>query len=229
MNKDLTEIVVVLDKSGSMGSVREDTIGGFNTFLQDQKELPGEAVLTLTMFDAEYSFVERGALLENVKPLSNETYAPGGMTALLDAVGKTINDVVTRHASLDEDEKPGKVILVVITDGHENSSREITKKAELVKMVKKQEEDYGWEIVFLGADIDAWGEGSSMGFSKSRGVSKDDMFSNMSKMSYYTATLRNVAGVGNVTRYENDEVLNKTFDMSDGDVKKEMDKLKNKK
>jgi len=226
MNKDLTEIVVVLDKSGSMGSVREDTIGGFNTFLQDQKELPGEAVLTLTMFDTEYSFVERGTLLENVQPLSNETYAPGGLTALLDAVGKTINDVVSRHATLPEDEKPGKVVFVVLTDGEENSSREITKKSELVKMVKKQEEDYEWEIVFLGADIDAWGDGSSMGFSKSRGVSKDDMFSNMSKMSYYTANMR----VSNAnSRTYDDTLLNSTFDMSDEDVKKQMDDLKKKK
>jgi hypothetical protein len=146
------------------------------------------------------------------------------MTALLDAVGKTINDVVTRHASLEEDEKPGKVILVVITDGHENSSREITQKAELVKMVNKQEEDYGWEIVFLGADIDAWGEGSSMGFSKSRGVSKDEMFSNMSKMSYYTANMRN----SNSRTYD-DKLLNATFDMSVEDIKKQMDDLKKKK
>jgi hypothetical protein len=222
MNKDLTEIVVVLDKSGSMGSVREDTIGGFNTFLQDQKELPGKAVLTLTMFDTEYSFHERGSLLENVKPLNNETYAPGGMTALLDAVGKTINDVVSRHATLDEDEKPGKVIFVVITDGQENSSREITKLNELAKMVKKQEDD-GWEIVFLGADIDAWADGQSYGFSKTLGMSKASMSSNMSKMSYYTATMRN----SNSRTYDS-TLLNTAFGMSDEDIKKQMDELKNK-
>lgn len=224
MNKDLTEIIVVLDKSGSMGSVREDTIGGFNTFLQDQKELPGKAILTLTMFDTEYSFVERGALLESVQPLSNETYTPSGMTALLDAVGKTINDVVSRHASLPEDEKPGKVILVVITDGQENSSTEIVSKKELGKMVKKQEDD-GWEVIFLGADIDAWGEGGSMGFSKTKGMSKDAMFSNMSKMSYYTANLRN----SNDRQYVDNAVLNFTFEMSDEDVKQKLEDLKNKK
>lgn len=223
MNKDLTEIVVVLDKSGSMGSTREDTIGGFNTFLQDQKELPGDAVLTLCMFDTDYTITERGALLENVQELDNSNYQPGGMTALFDAVGKTINDVVSRHASLDEDEKPGKTILMVITDGHENSSEEITNLKELSSQIKKQE-DKGWEVIFLGADIDNWADGQSMGFSKFRGMDKSDMKSNMSKMSYYTANYRT-----NISNFADDTVLNDTFDMSTEEAEKKLKDLKSKK
>jgi len=223
MNKELTEIVVVLDKSGSMGSVRSDTIGGFNTFLKDQKELPGEAVFTFVTFDTDYKFVEQGTLLENVKELTNETYNPGGMTALLDAVGKTINDVVSRHASLDEDEKPGKTILVVLTDGEENSSIEFKTNTDISKMIKERE-DAGWEVVFLGADIDAWADGSKMGFSKMRGMDKSDMLSNMSKMSFYTANYRTTGQqlVGNAT-------LDATFDLSDAEVKEKMEDLKKKK
>ena len=217
MNKDLTEIVVVLDKSGSMGSIRQDTIGGFNTFLNDQKELPGEAVFTFVTFDTDYKFVEQGTLLENVKELNTETYSPGGLTALLDAVGKTINDVISRHATLPEEEKPGQTIFVVLTDGEENSSKEFLKSADISKMIKEREAA-GWEILFLGADIDAWGDGQKMGFSKSRGINKDDMFMNFSKMSNYTASYRS-AGSADMG----------TFDLSKEDLDKQMKDLKGKK
>jgi len=224
MNKNLTEIIFVLDESGSMGSVRSDVIGGFNTFLKDQKEIPGEAVLTLVKFDTDYTKLEEGTLLEKVKELDNELYTPGGLTALLDAVGKTINEVTSRHATLEEDEKPGKTILVVFTDGHENSSKEFLKLADLAKMIKERE-DAGWEVLFMGADIDAWGEGSSMGFSKSRGVSKGDMLGNMAKMSYYTANYRNNVDFGAVM---NMTEVNETFDMTTEEAKEKLEKLKKK-
>ena len=139
MNKELTEIIFILDESGSMGSVRNDVVGGFNTFVKDQKELPREAILTLVKFDTDYTKLHEGALLENVNDLNNETYRPGGMTALLDAVGKTINEVVSRHATLDKDEVPAKTIMVVFTDGEENSSQEFRKLADIAKMVKERE------------------------------------------------------------------------------------------
>ena len=222
MNKDLTEIIFVLDKSGSMGMIREDTIGGYNTFIQDQKELPGECVFTLATFNTQYDKDLEGALMESVNELDNATYRPGGGTALLDAVGKTINDVVTRHSTLG-DEKPGKVILVVLTDGEENSSTEFVNKTDIAKMVKKQE-DAGWEIVFLGADIDAWGDGRSMGFSKMKSMNKMDMKRNLSKMSNYTASYRS-AGMA----FVDNKVLDDTFDMSDAELAKQMEELKNKK
>lgn len=224
MKNNLTEIIFVVDESGSMGSVRSDVIGGFNTFLKDQKELPGEAILTLVKFDTNYKKLEEGTLLEQVKELDNERYAPGGMTALLDAVGKTINEVVSRHATLPEEDRPAKVILAVFTDGAENSSTEFTNLKDLAKMVKEREAA-GWEILFLGADIDAWGDGQRMGFSKSKGVSKDEMFLNMTKMSNYTANYRS-RGVG-ITMDMAD--VDKTFNMSPAELKKEMDELKNKK
>jgi hypothetical protein len=222
MNNDLTEIIFVLDKSGSMGSIRNDTIGGFNTFIQDQQELPGDAVFTLAMFNTQNTIEKRSVLLENVGELTQETYRPGGGTALLDAVGQTINDVVSRHATLEEDEKPGKTILVVLTDGEENSSKEFINVNDLGKMIKERE-DAGWEVIFLGADIDAWADGSEMGFSKMRGMDKMDMKCNMSKMSYYTANYR-MAGqqVGNAT-------LDATFDMSDAEVNQKMADIKKKK
>jgi len=222
MNKNLTEIVVVLDKSGSMGSVREDTIGGFNTFLQDQKELPGEALFTLVMFDTYCESNYQGALLESVQDLSMESYKPSGTTALLDAVGKTINDVVTRHEALEEDKKPGKTILVVLTDGHENSSSEYTNVSAIGKMIKDRE-NAGWEILFLGADIDAWGDGRNMGFSKMSGVDKNDMVLNMKKMSNYTANYRVSAQNLDMTD------VNATFSMSKEELDKEMEQYKNKK
>jgi len=222
MNKNLTEIIFVLDKSGSMGMIREDTIGGFNTFIQDQKDLPGECIFTMATFNSQYHKNSEGVLLENVQALDNSSYRPGGGTALLDAIGKSINDVVSRHSTLG-DEVPGKVILVVLTDGEENSSTEFTNVKDIAKLVKKQE-DAGWEIVFLGADIDAWGDGRSMGFSKTRGMNKFDMKSNMSKMSYYTASYRS-SDDQNLSR----GVLDDAFDMNDIEVQASLDNLKKKK
>ena len=222
MNKDLTEIIFVLDKSGSMGMIREDTIGGYNTFVQDQKELPGECVFTLATFNTQYDKDLEGALMESVNELDNATYRPGGGTALLDAVGKTINDVVTRH-EMQGDEKPGKVILVVLTDGEENSSREFTDVKAIAKMIATQE-DAGWEIVFLGADIDAWADGGRMGFSKMKSMDKFDMKRNLSKMSNYTASYRS-AGMA----FVDNKTLDKTFDMSDEELAQQMEELKNKK
>jgi len=222
MNNNLTEIVFVLDKSGSMGSVRNDTIGGFNSFINDQKDIPGQAIFTLALFDHEYSLVHQGKLIEQVEELTIESYHPSGMTALLDAVGKTINDVVARHANLDESERPGKTILVVLTDGEENSSTEFKKASDISSMIKERE-DAGWEIVFLGADVDVWQDGAKMGFSKMRGVLKKDMLSNLSKVSSYTASYRTSSAdfVGNVE-------LERSFNMSDEEIAKQMKDLKNK-
>lgn len=224
MNKKLTEIIFVLDESGSMGSVRSDVVSGFNTFIQDQKELPGEATFTFVKFDNRYNVVTQSALLENVEELSNQTYKPTGTTALLDAVGKTINDVVSRHATLEKSEVPGKVILVVFTDGEENSSKEFREVKKISELVSARE-DEGWEILFMGADIDAWADGGRMGFSKSRGVDKSDMLLNMSKMSNYTASYRK-APVGTKMDMADVDV---TFDMSKEDLDKQMKDLKSKK
>lgn len=226
-NPNLTEIIFVLDKSGSMWSTKDDTIGGFNQFLEDQKKLPGNALFTLITFDTKYSQVETGSLLENVNPLNEKTYIPGGGTALFDAVNTAISKTVKRHNDiLDENERPGKVILVVLTDGEENSSMEVRDVKEIGRMVKERE-SVGWEVVFLGADLDNWqGMGSGMGFSKMANMDKSDMIRNMKKMSAYTATYRSSDVEVGATLDGN--ILQETLDMSDEELDKKLEDLQNK-
>jgi len=126
MKQDSTFMAIVLDRSGSMSSVRDDAIGGFKTFLAEHQKLPGEALLTLVQFNDGYEVVHDGVLVAVVPPLTPETYVPGGNTALLDAMGRTIDSVGAKLQSMPEGERPGKVIVVVISDGQENASREYT-------------------------------------------------------------------------------------------------------
>jgi Mg-chelatase subunit ChlD len=144
----------VVDRSGSMGPLRDDAIGGFNTFLADQQKQPGQANLTLVLFNELYDVVHDGKSIQDVQPLTAETYVPQGMTALLDAMGKAINQTGARLAALEEQDRPGKVIVVVLTDGQENSSCEFS-KAKISEMVKHQEERYGWKVIFLSSDLNA--------------------------------------------------------------------------
>lgn len=218
MKKDLTEIVIVLDESGSMSSCKSDTIGGFNEFLSTQKKIKGEANVTLVKFSDYYKVVNDGTALEHVSPLNESNYTPSYSTALLDAVGRTINSVGNRLSSLPEDQRPEKVIFAVITDGYENASKEF-KREKIFEMVTHQKTKYNWEFLFLGADIDAWGK--EIGITSNVNIDKNAMFSNMSKMSYYTANYR--TGSANFST--------SNFSLSDDQVKEEMEKLydKNKK
>jgi uncharacterized protein YegL len=162
MNLNRTAIGVIIDRSGSMSSTRDDTIGGFNTFLKDQKALPGEADLTLVLFDTEYTVVHDGVKLTDVPDLTTATYVPRGGTALLDAIGQTINTMGAKLAAIPEDDRPGKVILAILTDGEENSSREY-KHDQILGMLKEQQDKYSWEIVYFGANQDAIQVGGLMG------------------------------------------------------------------
>lgn len=163
MKKDLTEVVFILDRSGSMANLTEDTIGGFNSFIDQQRAEPGECKLTTILFDDEYEVLHDGVDLRTVPKLTDREYFARGMTALLDAVGKTINTVGERLSKTDESERPEQVIVVITTDGQENSSKEFTADT-IKKMVATQENDYKWRFLFLGANIDAFAEGGSMGF-----------------------------------------------------------------
>lgn len=154
MRSDLTEIAFVLDRSGSMNPIAADAIGGFNTFLASQQALPGEARLTLVLFDHEYLVVHDNAAIRQVPPLDATTYVPRGMTALLDAVGRTIDDVGVRLAATPEDQRPAKVLVAILTDGQENASRDYT-FAKVSGMIKHQQEKYSWEFLFLAANQDA--------------------------------------------------------------------------
>jgi hypothetical protein len=166
MNKDLTEIVVILDKSGSMAAIKDEAISGFNQFIDNQRKQPGEAHITLALFDTEYKLVYDDEDIKEVEALTDKAYIPGGCTALYDAMGTTILHVGRRLADTDEDVRPGKVIVVTISDGEENSSKECT--AETIKnMVELQKDVYSWEFVYLGANQDAMLNAQRMGINHS--------------------------------------------------------------
>lgn len=152
--KNYTDVTFVLDRSGSMESIKSDTIGGFNRFVEDQKKVPGEMKLSLFQFDDQYECVFRDTLIADVKPLTDETYVPRGYTALLDAIGRTVNETGARFASLKEEDRPEKVILVIITDGLENASKEFT-QSKIAEILKVQQEQFSWQVVYLGANQDA--------------------------------------------------------------------------
>ncbi|MBX7246551.1 MAG: VWA domain-containing protein [Candidatus Sumerlaeaceae bacterium] len=154
MNHNLTEIVCIVDRSGSMESVRTDAMGGFNAFLASQKSLPSEARLTLVLFDHEYNLVHDGLSLQQVSPLTETTYVPRGRTALFDAIGRTIDDVGRRLAATTEAERAGKIIVAILTDGLENASTKYS-QVRVADMISRQRETYAWEFVFLAANQDA--------------------------------------------------------------------------
>jgi hypothetical protein len=162
MNKNLTDITVVLDRSGSMASCREEAENGLNHFITEQKELTGYANFTLVKFDTEYEFTYKGVNIQEVGKCAIE---PRGMTALLDAVGRAINETGDRLRNTEEDSRPGLVVFVIVTDGAENSSHEFT-KSQIKEMVEKQQSTYNWQFTFLGANQDAFAEASSIGISK---------------------------------------------------------------
>ena len=159
------EIVCIIDRSGSMQSIVTDAIGGFNSFLEDQKKIPGEATLTYIQFDTEYEVVHENKPIQDVNPIDSKTYVPRGGTALLDAIGKTIDTVGKRLSSTPEENKPDKVIFVILTDGEENSSS----KYSLTKIKEKithQKDKYQWEFIFLAANQDAFAGAFNMGIDR---------------------------------------------------------------
>ena len=163
MKNDSTHIAVILDRTGSMQSIRDDTIGGFNTFLNQQKAEPGIATLTLVQFDSQdpYEVVHKFKALDNIPDLTRKTFVPRASTPLLDAMGRGINDLEHSLAEMNEDERPGRVVVVIITDGKENASREF-RKDQIQKMIAEKQES-GWQFVFLSADLDAIGDALDSG------------------------------------------------------------------
>jgi len=162
MKKDFSEIVCIIDRSGSMGSIKTDAIGGFNTFLEEQKKLPGDATLTYVQFDTDYEVVHENTPIQTVLPIDDKTYQPRGMTALLDAIGRTIEDVGRRLSNIPEELRPSKIIFAILTDGEENSSRKYD-LPKVKEMIKLQKESYQWEFIFLGANQDAFAEAAKIG------------------------------------------------------------------
>jgi hypothetical protein len=164
MKNNYTHIAVILDRTGSMEAIRDDTIGGFNTFLNAQKAEPGLATLTLVQFDSQdpYEIVHRFKPLAEVPELSHKTFVPRASTPLLDAIGRGINDLEKSLADLAEDEKPSRVVMVLVTDGQENASREF-RKDMIEKMIREKQEKSDWQFVFLSADLAAIGDALQTG------------------------------------------------------------------
>jgi len=165
MNQNLTEIVFILDRSGSMSGLENDTIGGFNGFVKKQSEI-GPTSLTTVLFDDRYEILHNGVDAGNVVISENDYYTRGS-TALLDAIGKTIDDVGERLNETPETQRPGKVIFVITTDGLENASQIFTYK-KVKKMIAHQSEKYSWEFIFMGANIDVAEEGAKLGINADR-------------------------------------------------------------
>ena len=169
MKEGLTEIISIVDRSGSMQSILDDAIGGFNTFLAAQQRQPGEAKLSLILFDHEYQVVHQAVDIQQVEPLNQDTYVPRGSTALLDAVGKTIDGVGERLAAMPENERPSQVIISILTDGHENASQDYS-KGKVAEMIKHQTEKYSWAFEFQAANMDAFAAAKELSIAPDRVV-----------------------------------------------------------
>jgi hypothetical protein len=165
MKADYTHLAVILDRTGSMESIRDDTIGGFNAFLKQQQAEPGTATLTLVQFDSQdpYEVIHRFKPAGEVPALSHQTYVPRASTPLLDAIGRGINDLEQSLGELAEAERPARVVMVIITDGQENASREF-RKDQIEKMIREKQERLDWQFVFLSADLAAIGDAMDTGF-----------------------------------------------------------------
>ncbi|RHW41667.1 VWA domain-containing protein [Neobacillus notoginsengisoli] len=180
MNKELTEIIFLLDRSGSMAGLEQDTIGGYNSFLGRQAGHNGETIVTTVLFDDKYETLWGGINAKNVK-LTEKEYFVRGTTALLDAVGKTIVDVGCRLAKTGEQQRPGKVIFVITTDGMENASREFTYE-KIKELIRHQQEKYSWEFIFMGANIDAAEEAGNLGIDEKHAYNFEASSDGMEKM-----------------------------------------------
>ena len=158
----MTELVFILDRSGSMSGLEKDTIGGFNSMLDKQRNEVGEAVVSTVLFDNENEVIHDRVSIENVPKLTEKEYYVRGCTALLDAVGGAINHIGNVHKYARKEDVPERTLFIITTDGMENASRRYT-YGKVRKMIERQKEKYGWEFLFLGANIDAAAEAGKFG------------------------------------------------------------------
>ncbi|MBR3475524.1 MAG: VWA domain-containing protein [Oscillospiraceae bacterium] len=167
--RDLTELVFVLDRSGSMSGLEADTIGGFNALIEKQKKEPGRCLVTTVLFDSRIQTIHDRVELQAMKPMTEKDYAVGGCTALLDALGSTIRHIVDIHRYARAEDVPARTTFVVMTDGLENASR-LYSSEEVKRMIRHEQEKYGWEFLFLAANIDAVETAGRMGIRPERAV-----------------------------------------------------------
>ena len=169
MKKNLTELVFILDRSGSMSGLEKDTIGGFNSMIEKQKKQEGECIVSTVLFDDECQVIHDRVSLENIKPMTEDDYYVQGCTALIDAIGGAIHHIGNVHKYARPEDVPENTIFVITTDGQENSSRRYS--SDRVKhMIERQKSKYGWEFLFIGANIDAVETAKRYGIDQDRAV-----------------------------------------------------------
>lgn len=166
---ETTEMVFILDRSGSMAGLETDTIGGFNAMIEKQKKQPGKAYVSTVLFDTSTTVLHDRAELTTVKPMTADDYFAGGCTALLDAIGGAINHIGNIHKYARQEDVPAHTVFVITTDGMENASRRYS-KSDIKRMIERQRSKYGWEFLFIGANIDAVDTAESFGIERSRAV-----------------------------------------------------------
>lgn len=169
MRKNLTEIVFILDRSGSMGGLESDTIGGFNAMIEKQKREEGDALVSTVLFDNDTEVLHDRVDIKNIAPLTDDDYYVRGSTALLDAIGGAIHHIGNIHKYARDEDVPEHTLFVITTDGMENASRHYSGD-RVRKMVERQKTRYGWEFLFLGANIDAVETAREFGISEDRAV-----------------------------------------------------------
>ena len=169
MKKGLTEMLFILDRSGSMCGLETETIGGYNGLIEKQRHVEGSAIVNTVLFDGEMNVIHNRVPLEKVKPLTEKEYYARGCTALLDAVGRSVKHIRKVQKNLPEEEKPEHTIVVITTDGYENASREYDLE-KVKRLIQKQQKKHNWEFMFLGANIDAVAAAGRIGISASRAV-----------------------------------------------------------
>ena len=169
MKKNLTELVFILDRSGSMHGLEKDTIGGFNSLIEKQKKIEGDALISTVLFANESKVIHDRVDVKDVKPMTENNYITGGCTALLDAIGNAIHHISNIHKYARKEDVPEHTLFVITTDGMENASRTYT-YPKVKKLIENQKEKYGWEFMFLAANIDAVNVASYMGIDENRAV-----------------------------------------------------------
>ena len=169
MKKNLTEMVFILDRSGSMSGLEADTIGGFNGMIERQKKEEGEALVSTVLFSNESKVIHDRVALDKIEPLTDKQYYVGGCTALIDAIGGAIHHIGNVHKYARDEDRPERTIFVITTDGMENASHRYTSD-QVKAMVERQKEKYGWEFLFLGANIDAVETAARIGIRRDRAV-----------------------------------------------------------
>ncbi len=169
MKKNLTELVFILDRSGSMSGLESDTIGGFNSMIEKQKKQDGECIVSIVLFDDESRVIHDRVSLDEIRPMTEDDYFVGGCTALIDAIGGAIHHIGNVHKYARNEDVPENTIFIITTDGQENASHRYSSN-KVKQMIERQKEKYGWEFLFIGANIDAVETAKRYGIDRNRAV-----------------------------------------------------------